>query len=93
MTNPSKLEQVARALWEVTSYPFPWGQVTPEAKAVYVKFARAAIAAMEVPTEDDIDRAAERYAGDKAEFENFGAVMNAFADGANFVRAALKEEK
>lgn len=59
MTTPSKLEQVARAMWEVTSYPFPWEQVTPEAKAVYVKFARAAIAAMELPTEEIVEAGIE----------------------------------
>ena len=93
MTNPSKLEQVARAIRKRDFDVSEWDREPGDEKLYWTELARAAIAAMELPTEEMVDRAAERYAGEKAEFDNFGAVMNAFADGANFVRAALKEEK
>ena len=59
----------------------------------WLDMARAAIAAMELPTEEMVRVNAHTYADKYAHAGQFGPTRDAFTSGANFVRAALKEEK
>lgn len=94
MTNPSKLEQVARAICD--SRGFAWENENATEKREWFDAARAAIAAMELPTEEmepDAWLVPEYCAvigdGDRA--------ADFVAEGREVIplyrRAALKEEK
>ena len=63
MTNPSKLEQVARAMQAAEKDPIMWDESTAGEHAYWLNIARAAIAAMEVPTEEMVDAGQQALTG------------------------------
>jgi len=88
MTNPSKREQVA-----VTETMVDRVARALRAGGSYEDMARAAIAAMEVPTEEMVRAEMVKYVSKYHDIETEAAAEVAFMAGAEFVRAALKEEK
>ena len=96
MTNPSKLEQVARALQEQA----PKGSFLTSAD-YWLVMARAAIAAMEVPTEEMVeygwrwrfDDEEHKWNVQKNKPKGYAPDHQDIVIEPLFVRAALKEEK
>ena len=100
MTNPSKLEQVARAI-TVARGGDPNQRAAGKPEAMWERFlpeARAAIAAMELPTEEMVEAAVQagEQGWDEHMFSAHRYILSADVVPAILkaaVRAALKEEK
>jgi hypothetical protein len=84
MTNPSKLEQVARAIRKRDFDVSEWDREPGDEKLYWAELARAAIAAMELPTEEMVE-VGKAFDG----MHNSRAAIIYSA----MIRAALKEEK
>lgn len=88
MTNPSKLEQVARAIAKEAGYDFDVEDHTD--KGHWLDLARAAISAMELPTEKMMEAASAGLLGNPDHPLAAYEVRELYTLA---VRAALKEER
>ena len=89
MTNPSKLEQVARAMEEAGADGASIWDGNKHEKSYWLNLARAAIAAMELPTSAMHVAGIEEMTPDLKDGE-IPSVLNIYDA---MIRAALKEEK